>query len=205
MAADGFRQTALLVSPRSVWARSVSALGDAPLESLAVGAVNLSFALELYLKALLVHFGIAPSRTHRLRELFADLPPEVQERLHELYSERIEARPEGDDDYSICGLFASPDPDAMEKMPSWADEPNPPLALLLDTHQDAFVQWRYATFEMKAPEFEFQFNFRAFTACIDVVRELAWTITDAMGERVDREAFPNLAHWPLPPGTARAG
>jgi len=87
MAADGFRQTGLLVSPRSAWARAGSALGDAPLEALAVGAVNLSFALELYLKALLVYSGIAPLRSHRLRELFDGLPPHLQQRLHELYGD----------------------------------------------------------------------------------------------------------------------
>jgi len=194
--ADGFRKTGLLVAPRSAHAKSKSSLDGSPLGELAVGAVNLSFALELYLKALLLHFSIKPIATHKLHKLYLEIPEDLRKHMSIVYAKALEVRIENESEFTISGFFHSSDPEHMEKKSSWADPSNPPLDTLLKAHEDAFYHWRYGVFELKTLELGYQFNFRAFATCVDVARDIAWSILKAKNGIPDREKRPNPSHWP---------
>ncbi len=102
-------------------------------------ATNLSFAVELYLKALLLHFKNLPvPRTHDLRRLWDQLPRNVQSLIEDTYT--ISYRKEWLGRRASVTLALGP-----PRVPEWPDNTTRPNQLpdVLSRSRTLFESWRY--------------------------------------------------------------
>lgn len=193
-AAEAFRRTGILVAPRSGYAQTFSLFDGEELEQLVVGAVNLSFAMELYLKAILLLSGTPHQRIHELEALFNELPSSVQEHLRKTYRMILGARSEEEDEFSLNLLVVSQDENRMEGFDNWP-ETEPEIEALLKSHNNAFRDWRYGSFELKSLEGEMQFNFRAFTALLSAASTVGFALAKERGYVMQAQSRSSPAHW----------
>ena len=109
-------------------------------------ATNLSFGLELYLKALLVKSGEPYPHEHDLSKLYAKLPVKTKRPIERTYGELLASIPAGVH-ASITIAKGPADP------PTWADysKDAKDLTSVLHRSRDIFPSWRYL-FETRLEE-----------------------------------------------------
>jgi len=145
-------------------------------------ATNLAFALELYLKALLAHLGLAIPHRHDLRDLYGELPDAVRATIESVYDAALpdEVRRLGG---HVSFTFAKGSPEE----PRW-DDYKVSLALpdLLARSNDLFQSWRYV-FEFSQPEgsaYQFhQFEHGLLRCAAEVLRVEVTVRLHESGER----------------------
>ncbi|MBM3118309.1 MAG: HEPN domain-containing protein [Chloroflexi bacterium] len=109
-------------------------------------ATNLGFAIELYLKALLIQLDLRVPQTHDLRTLYDKIPQPVRTVIQDVYGtkwpEQLRFLP-----YHRVTLATGP-----LKEPQWdVYKVSPSLPDLLARSKDIFQSWRYV-FEYSQPE-----------------------------------------------------
>lgn len=126
---------------------------SAELGDVVAAAVNLAFALELYLKTLLAQMGLPVPQHHNLRELYDAVPLRTKGQIQEKYdtawrSEWNERRA------SITVAKGPPDP------PIWDDyrEKRKDISHLLERARDCFQSWRYVWEYARPPDTHYQFH-----------------------------------------------
>ena len=109
-------------------------------------AVNLAFALELYIKTLLVQLQLGVPKDHDLRKLYDALPQEVRADIEETYHTAWQSKWRGK---RAAITIAKGARDA----PTWTDYrgESKDLPALLERSRDVFHTWRYI-FEFTQPE-----------------------------------------------------
>ena len=134
-------------------------------------AVNISFALELSIKAILLHeLGRVP-RGHEFLKLHKLLSPEAKEKIAAYFGKTI----------ALGGDF----PIIRYKKAQSDHEPNThdcsTVAGVLAMHQDAFIEWRYAhEFSIKEPtimDFNFSAMVRVTSSCFQYIENDVIPIT----------------------------
>lgn len=125
---------------------------DAP-EGLGVvvsSATNIGFAVELYLKALLVQSGLSVPKSHDLSKLHGCLPPDSQARIEQLYVTRCHSLPPDE----RHGFTIAKGPITRPQLPV----NDYSLRSLLDRSRDIFASWRYVFEFSPAPHSDYQFH-----------------------------------------------
>jgi len=110
-------------------------------------ATNLAFAQELYLKALLTHFGLPVPENHDLRALYDGIPQPVRELIESVYDVALLDTLRRLPGWGSFQIAKGP----LEE-PRWDDDKkeSPALPDLLARSRDLFQTWRYA-FEFSPP------------------------------------------------------
>ena len=110
-------------------------------------AVNLAFAVELYLKGLRIIHKVPTRITHELDRLYLDLPADLRRTIEEEYGRVVVAQ----DQPLSLGLSISPKGTTLAQR---MDLPPPPtdhtLVAVLQRSRDVFEVWRYL-YEQGAP------------------------------------------------------
>jgi hypothetical protein len=106
-------------------------------------ATNLAFAIELYLKALLMYFELPVPQLHDLHTLYSKIPSEAKDLIEGTYDSSWRKEWLG----RKASITLSKGPPGT---PHWDDNSNRPKALsdLLERAKTLFESWRYA-FESK--------------------------------------------------------
>lgn len=91
--------------------------------------VNSAFAVEVYLKCLLLVEGKGQVRGHKLRALFDTLDPAHRERIKTYYDEDVAAKP------------------YVKRIEAGIPDMKFEVEAVLDAAGDAFVDWRYLLYE----------------------------------------------------------
>jgi HEPN domain-containing protein len=99
---------------------------------------NLSFSLELYLKALHAKLGEAYLQEHDLSKLYMSLPSEVRQAIERNYGEYVKSIPPG----VHASITVAKGPEASPKWRNYSKEPKD-LASVLNRSRDIFRSWRY--------------------------------------------------------------
>lgn len=133
-------------------------------------AVNLGFAVELYLKALLTQLDLPVPQVHDLRTLYDAIPQPVRALIEDVYDTAWPDQVRRLGGRASITLAKGP----LEK-PLWDDYTKVPLALpdLLTRSRDLFESWRYV-FEFSHPEnspYEFhQFEYGLLWCAAEAIR-----------------------------------
>jgi prevent-host-death family protein len=149
MSGEAFQRSAERLIPR-IWelkeGPSAIKMSD-ELGDLVVCATNLSFALELYLKALLTQLDVPVAQNHDLRALYDGLPQSVRALIEDVYNKALldEVR-RMDGHTSVMLAWGPPEKPRFEDSKVW-----PILPDLLARSKDLFQSWRYA-FEFSPPD-----------------------------------------------------
>ncbi len=145
-------------------------------------ATNLGFAVELYLKGLLIQMGLDVPMDHNLRNLYGAIPQSVRTLIESIYDKTLPDELQRLGDHVSFTIAKGP-----LEVPQWNDY-RVPLALpdLLERSKDLFVSWRYV-FEFSQPEtssYQFhQFEYGLLRCAAEVLRvELTVRLHEA-GER----------------------
>lgn len=101
-------------------------------------ATNLSFSLELYLKALHAKLGEPYLQEHDLSKLYASLPAEVRQAIEWNYDEYFRSIPPG----VHASITVAKGPKAPPTWRNYTKEPKD-LASVLYRSRDIFRSWRY--------------------------------------------------------------
>ena len=131
-------------------------------------AVNLGFAIELYLKALRVQLGVAFRNSHDLYELWSDLPQDAKEYVEWMYLLGLKALPKNE--RFSCTLAVG-----SQEQPNWEKPDGKYLMVdpLLQRARNLFASFRYL-FEIRIPEDESHqvrvFDYRPLLVLCDAVR-----------------------------------
>ena len=99
---------------------------------LIASATNISFAIEIYLKAIISHFGSEPKNIHDLLKLFNSLPNKVGSELESIFNESPKSN------IGKVGCFHLRSNPGMDVSNKKFD-----LKSILSSSKDAFVTWRY--------------------------------------------------------------
>lgn len=132
-------------------------------------ATNLAFAVELYLKGLLIQLGLDVPMDHNLRNLYAGIPQSVRTLIESIYDTALP-----DEVRRLGGHVSFTLAKGPLKEPPW-DDYKSSLALpdLLARSKDLFVSWRYV-FEFSQPEgssYQFrQFEYGLLRCAAEVLR-----------------------------------
>jgi hypothetical protein len=116
----------------------------------AAAATNLAFAIELYIKGILIASRIEPPTGrdgHNLGKLYAALPPHFKDVIERSYEET--RKNDWNGRYPSIIVAMRPEP---ANLPKWDDNRSQSLGLgpLLDRSSDIFSSWRYI-YEFKNP------------------------------------------------------
>jgi len=116
------------------------------LAEVVVCATNLGFAIELYLKALLIHLDLPVPYVHDLRALYDAIPQPVRAIIENVYDAELP-----DEVRRLHGRVSITLAKGSKKNPRW-DDYRVSLALpdLLTRSRDLFDSWRYI-FEFTQP------------------------------------------------------
>jgi len=161
MSGEAFQRSAERLIPR-IWelkeGSSAITMSD-EFGDLVVCATNLSFALELYLKALLTHLDVPVAQSHDLRALYDELPESIRALIEDVYNSALldEVR-RMDGHTSVVFAWGPLEKPRFEDSKVW-----PILPDLLARSKDLFQSWRYA-FEFSPPDGG-AYLFRQFEYC----------------------------------------
>jgi hypothetical protein len=130
------------------------------MQKIAPAAVNLSFSAELLLKGLILISKKRAKGGHSLVALFNHLSDEVKQTLEQHYNDHQIA----DKDKKELGaikmvLFRSTEGPVVE------DDYNLKLAKFLESHDIAFVKWRY-NFEIETESLIYEIDFKSLNCLI---------------------------------------
>jgi hypothetical protein len=125
-------------------------LGD-----LAVCATSLGFAIELYLKSLLMLVGKVVPKSHDLGKLYDKIPVSVKEYIEDVYNTK---RPE--QVHQLRGRVSFTLAKGPLDEPQWDDCNKVPLVLtdLLARSRDLFQSWRYVCEYRQPRDGHYQFH-----------------------------------------------
>jgi hypothetical protein len=151
----------------------------------AAAATNLAFAIELYIKAILVVSRIDVSlgrEGHNLGKLYAAMPQDFRTVIERSYEERRKIDWNGR--YPSITVAMRPVP---ANLPKWDDSgsESPDLEALLNRSSDIFTSWRYI-YEFKNPDeggwqlrrFEYGLLLSACRAIRDTIKSLQNSLLD---------------------------
>jgi hypothetical protein len=132
-------------------------------------AVNLGFAIELYLKAFLTQLDLPVPQTHDLRTLYDKIPQPVRTPIESTYDMGLAYHEWQPHDRVSFTLAKGP----LEE-PRWDDRPKVSCALpeLLARSRDMFQSWRYV-YEFRQPEGSL-YQFHQFEYCF------LWCVAEAI-------------------------
>jgi hypothetical protein len=99
---------------------------------LIASATNMSFAIEIYLKAIISHLGVEPKNTHDLLKLFNSLPNKVGSNLEAKFNKSPKSH------VGKVGCFHLHSNPNLELSNKEFD-----IKSILLSSKDAFVTWRY--------------------------------------------------------------
>jgi hypothetical protein len=137
-------------------------------------ATNLSFSLELYLKALLARLEIDYERTHNLARLYGALPGDERAHIEAVYDRLLSQVPPG----SRGALTLAKGPAVPPDWGRYSRDPHD-LASVLRRSGDAFGSWRYI-FEFR-PDQATGYQLHQFEyVCLDLACQ---AIRSRMGDR----------------------
>jgi hypothetical protein len=145
-------------------------------------ATNLAFAVELYLKGLLIQLGLDVPMDHNLRNLYGAVPQSVRTLIESIYDKALP-----DEVHRLGGHVSFTFARGPLKEPPWNDY-KVSLALpdLLARSKDLFVSWRYV-FEFSQPEgssYQFrQFEYGPLRCAAEVLRVELTVRLHETGER----------------------
>lgn len=145
--AEAFQKLAEQFIPRiAVDVKEGTHAPSAELGQLVASAVNLAFALELYLKTLLGQLQLRVPQHHNLRNLYDTLPQEVRDEIEKAYDEHWRSQWLGK--HAAITVAKGP-----SDKPKWNDRRNESkdLAALLERSGNVFQTWRYI-YEFTEPE-----------------------------------------------------
>lgn len=112
---------------------------------LPVAAVNLGFALELYLKSLRLLVGLPDHDTHQLWPLYKTLPVETKAEIERLYEALVGQRQPGS--LYVLDIIVEAAPlDAADVLPQFSKRTEPlktDVANVLRRSTNLFTAWRY--------------------------------------------------------------
>jgi HEPN domain len=154
---------------------------------LVVCATNLAFAVELYLKGLLIQLGLDVPMDHNLRNLYGAVPQSVRTMIESTYDTALP-----DELRRLAGHVSFTLAKGPLEAPQWNDY-KVSLALpdLLARSKDLFVSWRYV-FEFCPPEGNSyqvrQFEYGLLRCAAEVLRVELTVRLHEVGER----QLPNL-------------
>src|SRR6266487_1480225 len=85
--ADAFRRAARSFCEQVARLPTDEAMAEArkDIGAMIAAATNLAFAIELYMKALRIIYGLGPKWTHHLGKLYADLPSRLRHSIEVAY------------------------------------------------------------------------------------------------------------------------
>ncbi len=133
----------------NIWKIDGQPAYDMPKEmaDVVVCATNLTFAIELYLKALLSHLELQVPKVHDLISLYKIIPQPIRTIVEEVYESACLEDKSNLPSYSFT-LAKGP-----LEVPEWNDvsKKSPLLADLLERSKDLFHSWRYVC-EFNKPE-----------------------------------------------------
>jgi len=133
-------------------------------------ATNIGFAIELYLKALLILMDLPVSQVHDLRALYDKIPQPVRAIIESVYDTAMP-----DEMRQLRGRASITLAKGPLEEPIWDDYTKVSLTLpdLLARSKDIFVSWRYI-FEFTKPEdspYQFhQFEYALLRCAAEVMR-----------------------------------
>lgn len=146
---EAFQRLAEELIPRigSIKEESAQAMSN-ELGDLVACATNLAFAIELYLKALLILLDLKVPQVHNLRDLYDRIPQPVRTLIESVYDT---AWP--DQVHQLRGRVAITLAKGPPEKPQWDDYSKERLALpdLLARSKNLFQSWRYI-FEFRQPK-----------------------------------------------------
>jgi hypothetical protein len=126
-----------------------------------VPATNLSFALELIIKAILISKTGRFPKKHNLLHLYIALPDSARTDIEKIYKTLKVSKTAFP---SFRFVVTGSPPDTRAQYDSISDE----IIGQLKIHDDSFVKWRYVfsfTEEYESVEFDFAFIIKLFRAC----------------------------------------
>ena len=142
------------------------------LQRISTGAVNLSFASELFLKGLLLITSKRTITGHNLKNLFKELKPELQASIKISYNEFLEA---DKSDKSIGSFTMSVSKATKDSANVKQQDDN--LETFLELHAETFKIWRYL-YEIGKDGYVIHINFRNMhcfiKALITVINSTPW-------------------------------
>lgn len=150
---------------------------SAQLGHLVACAVNLAFALELYLKTLLGLLQLKIPQHHDLRNLYDALPEEAKSEIEKTYEESWRSQWLG----KRAAITVAKGP---SDRPTWKDysSESKDLTALLERSRDVFQTWRYV-YEFTEPKDEaYQFHQFEYGLLLCVCQSLRASIIDRLEE-----------------------
>jgi HEPN domain-containing protein len=113
-------------------------------------ATNLTFAIELFLKALLIQLGLPVPISHDLLKLYNKIPKTVRTIIEDVYNTKFPEQLHRLRKHSIT-LAIGPK-EKFQEEPQWGDyKASTLLPKLLERSRNLFQSWRYY-FEFRQPE-----------------------------------------------------
>ena len=147
-------------------------------------AINLSLALELYLKALHITNGRNPAG-HHLWKLFKNLPQTQKETIEEKYQEQCQATPKDRRELKYNVILVRRSDQEKE-----LDDETPSLETAREIfllHDNAFEAWRYLHEIPEPGGYVYEYDFGAMDIMIKVVREFVYEVLQKRGPRMGLE------------------
>ncbi len=145
---EAFQRLAAEFIPRigAIKEASAQAMSN-ELGDLVACATNLGFAIELYLKALLMHLDLPVPQVHDLHDLYDRIPQPVRALIEGTYDTKLP-----DQACQLRGRVSITLARGPLEEPRWDDyKVSPALPDLLARSKDLFGSWRYV-FEFSQPE-----------------------------------------------------
>jgi HEPN domain-containing protein len=140
-------------------------------------AVNLAFALELYLKTLLVQLQLEVPQRHDLRNLYDALPQEVKDNIEKAYDTAWRSQWYG----KRAAITIAKGP---RDEPTWTDYRNEAkdMGALLERSNDVFLAFRYI-YEFTEPEDDaYQFHQFEYGLLLSACHSLRAAIIERLQE-----------------------
>jgi hypothetical protein len=181
--AQAFWRTALAVMPRAHDGEPHHNIGEG-IPQIVSGAVNLSLAAELSIKAALICIGAKPKRTHNLAKLYDQLPMKAQEFLSAEFDAYLDRNPEDECIFHSLTLSFSPDPQRLIREArdrQQTEKARSTLASVLRNHADTFQLWRYIHEMPESREATYGYDFRQMVCATDILRQFAVQLSEKRG------------------------
>ena len=179
---EAFQRLAEEIIPRigAVKEKSSQAMSN-ELGDVVACATNLGFAIELYLKALLIHLDLRVPQEHHFKVLYDCIPQSISSIIESVYDTALK-----EDVLRLRGRVSFTIAKGPVEEPQW-DDYKPSLALpdLLERSGNLFQSWRYI-FEFTQPQdspYQFhQFEYGLLRCAAETIRVEAAVRLRGMGE-----------------------
>lgn len=136
--------------------------GISVFQRISAGAVNMSFAAELFLKAIHLIISKKPIMGHKLLFLYNDLPENVKHKIEEQYKFQLKNNKEIELLPSFKMNVFRPNEKPTNEQP---DDARDELYTFLEKHNHTFEHWRYLH-EIKDGGYAYDINFKTMDCFI---------------------------------------